>query len=116
MILVTTMYCCRDIEVPAEAPEEIAQLIDDCLQPNPSKRPAAQDLVARLQVRALEPHGQRKTSFLSRRPCMRFQAKNRGPPASMAGAHLLGGDASMALHFQRRPSLLLSYKNVCGSG
>ena len=54
---------CRDIEVPAEAPEEIAQLIDDCLQPNPSKRPTAQDLVARLQVHSLNSHGESKTSF-----------------------------------------------------
>lgn len=40
----------RDIQVPQEAPAEVAQLINDCLQPNPARRPTAAAIYERIQV------------------------------------------------------------------
>lgn len=45
---------CRDIQVPQEAPAEVAQLINDCLQPNPALRPTAAQLYCRIQVRGVQ--------------------------------------------------------------
>jgi hypothetical protein len=41
---------CRDIQVPQEAPAEVAQLINECLRPNPALRPTAAQLYDRIQV------------------------------------------------------------------
>jgi hypothetical protein len=41
---------CRDIQVPQEAPAEVAQLINECLQPNPALRPTAAQLYDCIQV------------------------------------------------------------------
>jgi hypothetical protein len=45
----------RDVLVPEEAPPEISRLIDECLQPNPAKRPKADDLYNRIKAIAPEP-------------------------------------------------------------
>ncbi|KAK9800750.1 hypothetical protein WJX73_006039 [Symbiochloris irregularis] len=40
----------REVRVPEEAPEEAVQLMEDCLQVDPSARPMAKQLVERLQA------------------------------------------------------------------
>jgi len=40
----------RDVDVPKECPEEIRQLIADCMESDPSKRPTAEELVRRIQA------------------------------------------------------------------
>jgi hypothetical protein len=41
---------CRDIEVPDEGPAVVSALIDECLQPNPAKRPSAAAICERIEV------------------------------------------------------------------
>lgn len=52
----------RDVEVPDEAPTAISQLIDECLQPNPAKRPSALAICERIQALPEEPQGPRRRS------------------------------------------------------
>ena len=47
---VTGACLCRDIEVPDEGPAVVSALIDECLQPNPAKRPTAAAICERIEV------------------------------------------------------------------
>lgn len=43
------LKACMGCRVPEECPPEVAELIDDCLQPDPKARPTAKEVVKRIQ-------------------------------------------------------------------